>query len=170
MRAPAAPVFSDVAALREHARGAGAVVLANGCFDPLHVGHVRYLEDARAQLEAANAELTQAEAQLVLANETVRQTEELSAQGLATNLELTDADSRRFSADRALVQKRLQADLAALRAFYAAGGRLLHNLGARLTVEPTQPTEGVGRLRCAPTARVGLESVVHRPRTALCVR
>jgi rfaE bifunctional protein nucleotidyltransferase chain/domain len=27
--------------------GARAVVLANGCFDPLHVGHVRYLEDAR---------------------------------------------------------------------------------------------------------------------------
>ena len=26
---------------------AGRVVLANGCFDPLHVGHVRYLEDAR---------------------------------------------------------------------------------------------------------------------------
>jgi len=25
------------------------VVLANGCFDVLHVGHVRYLEDARAQ-------------------------------------------------------------------------------------------------------------------------
>lgn len=25
------------------------VVLANGCFDLLHVGHVRYLEDARAQ-------------------------------------------------------------------------------------------------------------------------
>ena len=25
------------------------VVLANGCFDVLHVGHVRYLEDAKAQ-------------------------------------------------------------------------------------------------------------------------
>ena len=31
------------------ARKAGArVVLAGGCFDPLHVGHVRYLEAARA--------------------------------------------------------------------------------------------------------------------------
>src|SRR5262249_56005491 len=31
------------------ARAAGRrVVLANGCFDLLHVGHVRYLEDARA--------------------------------------------------------------------------------------------------------------------------
>ena len=30
-------------------RAAGRrVVLANGCFDLLHVGHVRYLEDARA--------------------------------------------------------------------------------------------------------------------------
>jgi rfaE bifunctional protein nucleotidyltransferase chain/domain len=33
----------------EAARTAGRlVVLANGCFDLLHVGHVRYLEDARA--------------------------------------------------------------------------------------------------------------------------
>lgn len=43
-----APVFDDLAALvsavRE--RGAHRVVLANGCFDPLHVGHVRYLIDA----------------------------------------------------------------------------------------------------------------------------
>lgn len=31
-------------------RAQGArVVLANGCFDLLHVGHVRYLEDARAR-------------------------------------------------------------------------------------------------------------------------
>jgi rfaE bifunctional protein nucleotidyltransferase chain/domain len=33
----------------EAARAAGRrVVLANGCFDLLHVGHARYLEDARA--------------------------------------------------------------------------------------------------------------------------
>src|SRR5262245_5610234 len=33
----------------EAARRSGRrVVLANGCFDLLHVGHVRYLEDARA--------------------------------------------------------------------------------------------------------------------------
>jgi len=33
----------------DKARAAGRrVVLANGCFDLLHVGHVRYLEDARA--------------------------------------------------------------------------------------------------------------------------
>jgi D-glycero-beta-D-manno-heptose 1-phosphate adenylyltransferase len=33
----------------EKARAAGRrVVLANGCFDLLHVGHVRYLEEARA--------------------------------------------------------------------------------------------------------------------------
>jgi rfaE bifunctional protein nucleotidyltransferase chain/domain len=31
------------------ARPAARVVLANGCFDLLHVGHVRYLEDARAR-------------------------------------------------------------------------------------------------------------------------
>ena len=35
--------------MAEKARAAGRrVVLANGCFDLLHVGHVRYLEDARA--------------------------------------------------------------------------------------------------------------------------
>lgn len=47
-RAPA-PIFRDVHELRSHleATAAGRVVLANGCFDPLHVGHVRYLEDAR---------------------------------------------------------------------------------------------------------------------------
>jgi rfaE bifunctional protein nucleotidyltransferase chain/domain len=49
MRAAPAPVFDDVAAVSAHAasRGASALVLANGCFDPLHVGHIRYLEDAR---------------------------------------------------------------------------------------------------------------------------
>jgi rfaE bifunctional protein nucleotidyltransferase chain/domain len=49
MRSAAAPVFEEVTALRAHvdATGAENVVLANGCFDPLHVGHVRYLEDAR---------------------------------------------------------------------------------------------------------------------------
>ena len=39
--------------LRELARGwrerGERIVLANGCFDVLHVGHVRYLEGARAQ-------------------------------------------------------------------------------------------------------------------------
>ena len=35
--------------MAEKARAAGRrVVLANGCFDLLHVGHVRYLEEARA--------------------------------------------------------------------------------------------------------------------------
>lgn len=49
MRSRAAPVFDDVVGVRAHADAADArvVVLANGCFDPLHVGHVRYLEDAR---------------------------------------------------------------------------------------------------------------------------
>jgi rfaE bifunctional protein nucleotidyltransferase chain/domain len=34
----------------EHARNEGKrIVLANGCFDILHVGHIRYLEAARAE-------------------------------------------------------------------------------------------------------------------------
>jgi rfaE bifunctional protein nucleotidyltransferase chain/domain len=40
----------ELAAELERARAAGRrVVLANGCFDLLHVGHVRYLADARAR-------------------------------------------------------------------------------------------------------------------------
>jgi rfaE bifunctional protein nucleotidyltransferase chain/domain len=36
----------------ETARGGGrTVALANGCFDVLHVGHVRYLEGARAEAD-----------------------------------------------------------------------------------------------------------------------
>ena len=48
MRGPAAAVHSGVAQVVAAARDAGAtrVVLANGCFDPLHVGHARYLADA----------------------------------------------------------------------------------------------------------------------------
>lgn len=51
MSAP--PVLRERSALaellaRERAR-LGRVVLANGCFDLLHVGHVRYLEAARAR-------------------------------------------------------------------------------------------------------------------------
>ena len=45
-----APVFRSAARLRRWLDGAGAgrVVLGNGCFDPLHVGHVRYLRGAKA--------------------------------------------------------------------------------------------------------------------------
>jgi len=35
------------ARLEEHRRRGQRIVLANGCFDILHVGHVRYLEGAR---------------------------------------------------------------------------------------------------------------------------
>jgi rfaE bifunctional protein nucleotidyltransferase chain/domain len=35
--------------LAEHKRHGRRVVLANGCFDTLHVGHVRYLEGARRE-------------------------------------------------------------------------------------------------------------------------
>jgi D-glycero-beta-D-manno-heptose 1-phosphate adenylyltransferase len=39
----------EAAALAERLRAAGKrIVLANGCFDLLHVGHVRYLRGARA--------------------------------------------------------------------------------------------------------------------------
>jgi rfaE bifunctional protein nucleotidyltransferase chain/domain len=41
--------LAEARRLREEARAAGRVVaLANGAFDLLHVGHVRYLEGARA--------------------------------------------------------------------------------------------------------------------------
>lgn len=35
--------------LAEHRRRGQRIVLANGCFDLLHVGHVRYLEGARRE-------------------------------------------------------------------------------------------------------------------------
>jgi rfaE bifunctional protein nucleotidyltransferase chain/domain len=35
--------------LAEHQRRGRRVVLANGCFDTLHVGHIRYLEGARRE-------------------------------------------------------------------------------------------------------------------------
>ena len=35
--------------LKEHRRRGERIVLANGCFDLLHVGHVRYLEGARRE-------------------------------------------------------------------------------------------------------------------------
>jgi D-glycero-beta-D-manno-heptose 1-phosphate adenylyltransferase len=35
--------------VEEHRRAGRKIVLANGIFDLLHVGHVRYLQDARAQ-------------------------------------------------------------------------------------------------------------------------
>jgi rfaE bifunctional protein nucleotidyltransferase chain/domain len=38
----------EAAALAERLRAAGRrIVLANGCFDLLHVGHIRYLQEAR---------------------------------------------------------------------------------------------------------------------------
>lgn len=48
--APRAPFLSRELLAQELARvHRGRVVLANGCFDLLHVGHVRYLEAARAR-------------------------------------------------------------------------------------------------------------------------
>ena len=37
--------------LAEHRRRGQGIVLANGCFDVLHVGHVRYLEGARREAD-----------------------------------------------------------------------------------------------------------------------
>jgi len=37
------------ALLEEHRRRGRRIVLANGCFDMLHVGHIRYLEGARKE-------------------------------------------------------------------------------------------------------------------------
>src|ERR1700684_379826 len=37
------------AKLAEHKQRRQRIVLANGCFDTLHVGHVRYLEGARSE-------------------------------------------------------------------------------------------------------------------------
>ena len=35
--------------LEQHRRRGERIVLANGCFDALHVGHIRYLEGARSE-------------------------------------------------------------------------------------------------------------------------
>jgi rfaE bifunctional protein nucleotidyltransferase chain/domain len=44
--------LEDVRARVEAARAAGrTIALANGCFDVLHVGHVRYLQGARAEAD-----------------------------------------------------------------------------------------------------------------------
>lgn len=48
MRGESAPVFVAIENLIAHLEtvASGRVVLTNGCFDPLHVGHVRYLAGA----------------------------------------------------------------------------------------------------------------------------
>ena len=54
MRTAASKVgtLDEVAARVAEARGNGkTVALANGCFDVLHVGHVRYLKGARAEAD-----------------------------------------------------------------------------------------------------------------------
>ncbi len=49
MRAAVPLSVDQAAAIAERLRTAGKrIVLANGCFDLLHVGHVRYLDGARA--------------------------------------------------------------------------------------------------------------------------
>lgn len=49
MKSKRAPIFKDVNELKRYLSetSADTVVLANGCFDPLHVGHVRYLDGAK---------------------------------------------------------------------------------------------------------------------------
>lgn len=50
MKAKPATIFRSLPEAKRFIAKAGAkrVVLANGCFDPVHVGHVRYLEEAKA--------------------------------------------------------------------------------------------------------------------------
>jgi rfaE bifunctional protein nucleotidyltransferase chain/domain len=52
MREAASKIVSRYALrqkLSEHKRQGRRIVLANGCFDTLHVGHIRYLEGARRE-------------------------------------------------------------------------------------------------------------------------
>lgn len=42
------PLDTLAARLAEHRRRGERIILANGCFDLLHVGHIRYLEAAKA--------------------------------------------------------------------------------------------------------------------------
>ncbi|MBV9885606.1 MAG: adenylyltransferase/cytidyltransferase family protein [Acidobacteria bacterium] len=52
MRATASKILSRdelKSAIAERKRSGKRVVFANGCFDTLHVGHVRYLEGARSE-------------------------------------------------------------------------------------------------------------------------
>ena len=48
-RAKILPLEAAQQRLREHRARGRRIVLANGCFDILHVGHVRYLEGARRE-------------------------------------------------------------------------------------------------------------------------
>jgi rfaE bifunctional protein nucleotidyltransferase chain/domain len=50
MKNEPSPIFSSSRKLKAwiEERKPASVVLANGCFDPLHVGHVRYLRGAKA--------------------------------------------------------------------------------------------------------------------------
>lgn len=44
-----APIFNSVERLKPRIPAGRSVVLANGCFDLLHVGHIRYLHGARSE-------------------------------------------------------------------------------------------------------------------------
>ncbi|HEY8849387.1 MAG TPA: adenylyltransferase/cytidyltransferase family protein [Thermoanaerobaculia bacterium] len=49
-----APVFTEsdlVAAIEKERRRGRSIAFANGCFDLLHVGHIRYLQDAARQAD-----------------------------------------------------------------------------------------------------------------------
>jgi len=49
MKSEPAPIFSEIESLSRYVsdRSPARVVLTNGCFDPLHVGHVRFLAGAK---------------------------------------------------------------------------------------------------------------------------
>jgi rfaE bifunctional protein nucleotidyltransferase chain/domain len=52
-RGERAPIYRSAPELKSYIdrAGPGKVVLTNGCFDPLHVGHIRYLEGARQRAD-----------------------------------------------------------------------------------------------------------------------
>jgi len=51
MKGEPCPIFRSASKLRQwlERRNAKRVVLADGCFDPLHVGHIRYLRGAKSK-------------------------------------------------------------------------------------------------------------------------
>jgi outer membrane protein len=78
---------------------------------------------ARARLQAAEAALAQAEAQVQLAGEAQKQVEAAYREGAGTSLELSDVDARRFFAASSAAQARAQVDIQRAE-LAAAEGRL----------------------------------------------
>jgi rfaE bifunctional protein nucleotidyltransferase chain/domain len=138
---------------REELRRAGRkLVVTNGCFDVLHLGHVTYLQQARAQGDVLLVGLTSDDGVRTLKGPTRPLNGELDRAGILAALQAVDAVHVFPELDARVFLQTVQPDV------YVKGGdytldtinqderRLLEGMGVKIVILPAVPGRSTSAL------------------------